>query len=133
MWSTHTYFSLSFFSFILQVLLKKCKSLQLPRWMCTYLFTVLNEKKKSLCRLLKVLKLFFPSWEVGFTSFLQICLCHSVLEFYARKLCCMLWSPMEGKRADSAFGNCHIHLVTEIDMVVFRYDCSCEAKWLIEQ
>lgn len=75
----------------------------------------------------------FPSWGVGFASFLQIRLCQNVLEVYARKLRCMLWSSVEGKRTDSAFGNCCIHLMIEIDVVIFRYDCFCEAKWLIKQ
>lgn len=79
------------------------------------------------------MEIVFPSWQVGFTSFLQIGLCHSVLEFYARKLCCTLWSSMEEKRAGSSSGYCHIHLVTGIDTVIFRYDFSCEAKWLIKQ
>lgn len=68
---------------------------------------------------------------MGFASFLQICLCQNVLQLYARKLCCMFWSSMEGKSTDSAFGNCSIHLMIEIDMVIFEYDCSCEWKgWL---
>lgn len=70
---------------------------------------------------------------MGFASFLQICLCQNVLQLYARKLCCMFWSSMEGKSTDSAFGNCSIHLMIEIDMVIFEYDCSCEWKRLIKQ
>lgn len=70
---------------------------------------------------------------MGFASFLKICLCQNILELYARKLHCTLWSSVDGKRTDSAFGNCCIRLVIEIDVVIFRYDCSCEAKWLMKQ
>lgn len=132
MWSTHTYFRLSFFSFFLQVLLKKCKKLPLAKmhvYLAIYSFKWENKPSSNS----EKVEIVFPSWGVGFASFLQIRLCQNVLEVYARKLRCTLWSSVEGKRTDSAFGNCCIHLMIEIGMVIFRYDCFCEAKWLIKQ
>lgn len=79
-----------------------------------------------------MLKLFFPAGKWGFLHFYKS-VCVTVFWSFMPGNCCMFWSPTEGKRADSAFGDCHIHLVTETDMVLFRDDCSCEAKWLIKQ
>lgn len=69
---------------------------------------------------------------MGFASFLQICLCQNVLQLDARKLYCVLWSSMGGK-TDSAFSNCYIHLMTEIDVVGFEYDYSFGVKRLVKQ
>lgn len=44
-----------------------------------------------------MLNLFFPAGEWGLLHFSQICLCQNVLQLYARKLCCVLWSSTEGK------------------------------------
>lgn len=88
MWSTHTYFSLSFFSFFFAGVVKKMQKPPLAKMHVTYLFTALNEKI-SLCRILKTLKLvfFFPSGKWG------------LLHFYKYVCVWMFWSFMPGNCA----------------------------------
>lgn len=72
---------------------------------------------------------------MGFTSFftnMSVSECSGALCQEAVLRVMEFHGERERERIDSAFGNFYIHLVIEIDTVIFRYDRSCEVKWLIK-